>query len=164
MSDEIPKVERLRERLAADRAERLLADKDAEIERLTHERDRAVETRENANAVSVRVELENTRLRRELAEARASWLEQLQSDEAVVIYECPVCHYKDDRVIGEAFQPDGPGPLCPAGEDRMVPVRYYLVPAAAAKTVSDRSPTTNCECGKPMPQGAIACGSCAEGY
>jgi hypothetical protein len=45
-----------------DREQNLLA----EVERLTRERDRAVEQRENANAVSVRVEVENRRLREAL--------------------------------------------------------------------------------------------------
>jgi hypothetical protein len=39
------------------------------VRAIEHERDRAIETRENANTVSVRVELENTRLRRDLANA-----------------------------------------------------------------------------------------------
>lgn len=58
-------VERLR-RKAEARGE-LIEQTRAKVERLRRELDRAVEVRENANTVSVRVEMENKRLREALA-------------------------------------------------------------------------------------------------
>jgi bacterioferritin-associated ferredoxin len=79
--DEIERLKAADEGIAADRDEARSA-----VRALRVERDRAVETRENANAVSVRVELENEQLKRRAAVV-AEALRDLSSAISAHLYE-----------------------------------------------------------------------------